>query len=85
LLPHERRSRRDAASLPANNRIAPTETTVYSIAATLTLYKHETDADYHVVLSDGTRTMIVESADLGCVGPGSPLASGIHAKWLKVT
>jgi len=23
------------------------------------LYKHETDADYHVVLSDGTRTMIV--------------------------
>jgi hypothetical protein len=66
------------ASLPSNNRIAPTETTVYSITATLTLYKHETDADYHVVLSDGTRTMIVESADLGCVGPGSPLASGIQ-------
>jgi hypothetical protein len=66
------------ASLPSNNRIAPTETTVYSITATLTLYKHETDADYHVVLSDGTRTMIVESADIGCVGPGSPLASGIQ-------
>jgi hypothetical protein len=66
------------ASLPSNNRIAPTETTVYSITATLTLYKHETDADYHVVLSDGARTMIVESADLGCVGPGSPLATGIQ-------
>ncbi len=66
------------ASLPSNNRIAPTETTVYSISATLTLYKHETDADYHVVLSDGARTMIVESADIGCVGPGSPLAAGIQ-------
>lgn len=66
------------ASLPSNNRIAPTETTVYSITATLTLYKHETDADYHVVLSDGARTMIVESTDIGCVGPGSPLAAGIQ-------
>lgn len=66
------------ASLPSNNRIAPTETTVYSITATMTLYKHESDADYHVVLSDGTRTMIVESADIGCVGPGSPLAAGIQ-------
>jgi hypothetical protein len=65
------------ATLPANNRIRPTETTVYSVTATLTLYKHETDADYHVVISDGARTMIVESADSGCVGPGSPLASGI--------
>ena len=67
------------ASLPSNNRITPTETTVYSITATLTLYKHESDADYHVVLSDGTRTMIAESADVGCVGPGSPLASGIQS------
>jgi hypothetical protein len=65
-------------SLPANNRIAPTETTVYSVTATLTLYKHESDADYHLVISDGSRTMITESADLGCVGPGSPLASGIQ-------
>jgi hypothetical protein len=65
-------------SLPADNRIRPTETTVYSIAATMTIYKHETDSDYHVVISDGTRTMIVESADSGCVGPGSPLAAGIQ-------
>ena len=66
-------------SLPANNRIAPTETTVYSITgAMLTLYKHESDADYHLVISDGSRTMITESADLGCVGPASPLASGIQ-------
>jgi len=72
------------ASLPANNRIAPTETTVYSITATLTLYKLESDADYHVVLSDGSRTMIVESADIGCVGPGSPLASGIQTARAKL-
>jgi hypothetical protein len=65
-------------SLPANNRISPTETTVFSITATLTLYKHETDSDYHVVISDGSNTMIVESADIGCVGSGSPLASGIE-------
>ena len=66
------------SSLPSNSRISPTETTVFSITATLTLYKLETDADYHVVLSDGTRTMIAESADLGCVGAGSPLYSGIQ-------
>ncbi len=64
-------------SLPANNRISPTETQVFSITATMTLYKHESDADYHVVISDGARTMIVESADIGCVGGNSPFASGI--------
>jgi hypothetical protein len=65
-------------SLPANNRIRPTETTVYSITATATVYKLESDADYHIVISDGTNTMIVESADIGCVGSGSPLANGIQ-------
>ena len=65
-------------SLPADSRIRPTETTVYSLSATMTLYKHESDADYHVVISDGTRTMIVESADIGCVGSSSPLAAGIQ-------
>jgi len=35
------------ATLPANNRIQPQETTVYSIDATLTEYKLETDSDYH--------------------------------------
>lgn len=66
------------ASLPSDNRIRPTETTVFSVSAMLTVYKHESDADYHVVISDGSRTMIVESADIGCVGPGSPLAGGIQ-------
>ena len=48
------------SSLPANARIMPTETTVYSITATLTLYKFEADSDYHLVLKDSVgNTMIV--------------------------
>src|SRR5437870_5217018 len=41
------------SSLPSNNRVAPTETTVYQLQATLTEYKLEADSDYHLVLSDG--------------------------------
>src|SRR5438067_11361244 len=40
------------SSLPDNGRIAPTETTVYSITATLTLHKREDDSDYHLGLTD---------------------------------
>jgi putative Ig domain-containing protein len=65
------------ASLPANNRIAPTETTVFQLQATLVEYKLETDSDFHLVLSDGTHTMIAEIPDPACVGAGSPLLSGI--------
>src|SRR5438046_10224404 len=36
------------SSLPANSRIMPTETTVYSITATLTLYQLKDDSDYHL-------------------------------------
>jgi hypothetical protein len=65
-------------SLPANNRIAPTETTVYQLQVTLVEYKLESDSDYHLVLSDGNgNTMIAEIPDPTCVGSGSPLAAGI--------
>src|SRR2546422_10345466 len=40
------------ASRPANARVRPVETTVYSVTATLTDYKLEDDSDYHVVLAD---------------------------------
>ncbi len=67
------------ATLPSNNRISPTETTVYSITAMVTVYKLETDSDYHIVIADTSgNTMITEIADPACVGPGSPLASGIQ-------
>jgi hypothetical protein len=47
------------SSLPANNRVQPTETTVYKISATLTEYKLEADSDYHLVLSDPSASEFV--------------------------
>lgn len=67
------------SSLPANNRVKPTETTVYQLHATLTQYKLEADSDYHLVLSDGAgHTMIGEIPDPSCVGSSSPLRSSIQ-------
>jgi hypothetical protein len=67
------------SNLPANNRVQPTETTVYRLQATLTQYKLEADSDYHLVLSDGAgHTMIGEIPDPTCVGSGSPLLSSIQ-------
>src|SRR6516162_2890602 len=34
--------------LPPNNRLQPTETTVFVVNATLTAFKLETDSDYHM-------------------------------------
>src|SRR5262249_54371262 len=68
--------------IPANNRVAPTETTLWVLTATLTKYKREGDSDYHLVLDDGAgHTMIAEIPSPGCVAPGSPFAAGIsHAR-----
>ncbi len=66
------------STLPSNNRIQPTETTVFQLHDTLTIYKLETDSDYHLVLDDGAgNTMIVEIPDPACVGSTSPLLPGI--------
>ena len=69
-------------SLPDNNRIQPTEATVFVISATLVKYVRAYDSDYHMVLADSAgRTMIAEIPAPGCVGPGSPFAAGIaHAR-----
>jgi len=65
--------------IPANNRVAPYETTQWVLTATLTQYKLETDEDYHLVLQDsGGLTMIAEIPSPNCVGTGSPFASGIQ-------
>ncbi|HEY3605860.1 MAG TPA: putative Ig domain-containing protein [Pseudonocardiaceae bacterium] len=66
-------------SLPANNRVAPTETTVFQLQATLVEYKLESDSDYHLVLSESGHTMIAEIPDPACVGSGSPFLSGVTA------
>jgi hypothetical protein len=66
-------------SLPSNNRIQPTETTVFQIHSTLTKFKLESDSDVHLVLDDGNgQTMITEIPDPACVGSTSPLISSIQ-------
>jgi hypothetical protein len=66
------------SSIPPTSRIQPTETTVWSLNATLTEFKLEGDSDIHLVLVDENgNSMIAEIPDPSCVGPGSSFASGI--------
>jgi hypothetical protein len=66
------------ATLPANSRIAPRETTQYRLSGTLTKYVREGDSDYHLVMQDGAgRTMIIEIPAPNCVGAGSPFGPGV--------
>jgi IPT/TIG domain len=70
------RSYAHPATLPANNRIQPQETTVYSIDATLIEYKLETDSDYHLVIQDASgNTMITEIPDPACAAGSLFIAS----------
>src|SRR5258706_240779 len=65
--------------IPANNRVAPYETTQWVLNATLTQYKLESDSDYHLVLQDGSgNTLIAEIPTPYCVGSGSIFATGIQ-------
>lgn len=68
--------------IPPNQRVAPTETTVWVVNATLTDYKHESgrtgDNDYHLVLDDGQgHTMVAEIPSPDCVDDASPFAAQI--------
>jgi hypothetical protein len=63
-------------ALPAagagNSRESPTETTLYELRdVTLTELKSESDSDYHLVISDGSKTMIAEIPYPKCA-TGSP-------------
>jgi hypothetical protein len=67
------------SSLPSNNRVQPTETTVFRIQATLVEFKLEADSDYHLVMNDGSgHTMIGEIPDPACVSAGSVLTSQVQ-------
>lgn len=67
------------ASLPSDQRIAPTETTLFTVDATLTEYKLEADSDYHLVIKDSSgHTMIAEIPDPACVGIASPFLGDIQ-------
>lgn len=64
--------------IPPNNRITGPETTLWVINATLTLFKLESDSDYHLVIQDASgTTMITEIPSPTCVGSGSPFLPGI--------
>jgi hypothetical protein len=64
--------------LPPNNRLQPTESTVFVLNATLIEFKLETDSDYHIVIQDSAgKTMITEIPSPACVGAGSPFATAI--------
>lgn len=70
------------STLPDNNRIQPTETTLWTLNATLTKFVLAYDSDYHMVLTDSAgRTMIAEIPSPNCVGANSQFAAGIaHAR-----
>jgi len=64
--------------IPPNNRVSPAETTVWVINATLTVFKLESDSDYHLVIQDASgNTMITEIPMPSCVGSSSPFLPGI--------
>ncbi len=70
--------------IPANNRVSPFETTVWTINANLLEYKFEDDSDYHIVLQDASgNTIIGEIPNPGCVGSGSPFGASIINARLK--
>ncbi len=56
----------------------PAELRTYVLSATLTLIKKEADQDYHIVVTSGGRTMIVESPDPTCA-KGSRFEAQIKA------
>jgi hypothetical protein len=52
-------------------RYAGVEDKTYKVICNITLKKNETDNDYHLVLSDGTHTMIGEIPDPACSAAAS--------------
>ncbi len=52
-------------------RYAGVEDKTYNVTCYITIKKVETDNDYHLVLSDGTHTMIGEIPDPSCSAAGS--------------
>lgn len=69
------------APASAATRLAPTETTVFAVQATLSGFKFEADSDYHLVLNDRQgHTMIVEIPSPSCVSGGPFVAAIAEAR-----
>jgi hypothetical protein len=61
--------------LPQDGRIAPTETTIYSVTATLVAYRITTEEEIELVLSDEARRTIV------AVMPSSDCGGGLGSRF----
>jgi hypothetical protein len=77
----------DPPGPPDNARVFPWEGTVYTINGTLTLYKKETDVDYHIVVQDEQgNTIVTEIPSPACIVTSgtprlpapSPFTAGIN-------
>jgi hypothetical protein len=55
-----------APPVSPTDRVGPIETTTYRISGTLTVAKTEADGDFHLVIQEGSNTMIVEASDPKC-------------------
>lgn len=65
-------------SISDNRRAQPTETTLWTINATLKQYQKQSDLDYHLVLIDGAgHQMIAEIPSPSCLPAGSPFSTGV--------
>jgi hypothetical protein len=65
---------------PQDRRVAPVETTVYEVSATLTEFLTEKDSDHHLVLDDlANHHMIAEIASPDCAGGNDPLRPALVA------
>ena len=70
-----------AAPVKPVGRVKPTEFQVFLVEATITGFKLEGDQDFHVVISDGQNTMIIEFPDPSCIPDSSPIkAKAIAAR-----
>src|SRR5258708_8614151 len=68
----------DPTTIDTLPRQSPTETTVFTVDATLTQFRGESDSDYHLILQDSKgNTMIAEIPAPDCVGSNSPFAGSI--------
>ncbi len=50
----------------SNAKIQPQEDSVYTVIVTIKEYRPESDSDMHLVITDGTNTMVAEIPDPGC-------------------
>jgi len=73
-------SRKHPSTLP-DTRL-PFERRVFRVTAAVTLERPEDDGDLHLVLSDGTRTMIAESPSPSCIS-GATLTRRRQMAWAR--